>query len=95
MIRLNRTLCAVTLTVAISTSVFAGNIGGMRTTSAGNIGGMRTTAVGNIGGTRTGNIGGTRTNSPIDLSNGTPGTEFPISGTLITLFRLLVENPLF
>jgi hypothetical protein len=60
------TLLTLSLTVALSSTAFAGNIGGMRTTSAGNIGGMRTTSAGNIGGMRTdstGNIGGMRTNS--------------------------------
>ena len=42
------------LTIALSTSAMAGNIGGMRTTSAGNIGGLRTSRVGNIGGVRVG-----------------------------------------
>ena len=60
-------VCASLLTLAISTSAMAGNIGGMRTTSAGNIGGMRTTSAGNIGGLRTsrvGNIGGVRAGTP-------------------------------
>ena len=55
---------AALLTVALSTSSMAGNIGGMKTTSAGNIGGLRTSRTGNIGGMRTdavGNIGGLRT----------------------------------
>ena len=85
MTRFNHTLCAVMLTVGISSSVFAGNIGGMRTTTAGNIGGMRTTAAGNIGGMRTtatGNIGGMR-------------TEFPVSETIFTMIRLLLETSLF
>jgi hypothetical protein len=50
-------VCASLLTVAISTSAIAGNIGGMRTTSAGNIGGLRTSQVGNIGGLRAGTPG--------------------------------------
>jgi hypothetical protein len=49
-------VCASLLTVAISTSAMAGNIGGMRTTSAGNIGGLRTNRVGNIGGVRAGTL---------------------------------------
>jgi hypothetical protein len=56
-------ICASLLTLALSTSAVAGNIGGMRTTSAGNIGGLRTSRAGNIGGLRTnatGNIGGLR-----------------------------------
>ena len=89
MTRFKRTLCAVMITVGISSSVFAGNIGGMRTTSAGNIGGMRTASTGNIGGLRTnGNIGGLRTNSRQDA-------EFPISETIITMLRLVLEFPLF
>ncbi len=47
------TTCAVLLTVMISSTALAGNIGGMRTNSAGNIGGMRGNAVGNIGGPST------------------------------------------
>ena len=57
-------MCASLLTVAISTSVMAGNIGGLKTTSTGNIGGLKTTSAGNIGGLRTnrfGNIGGLST----------------------------------
>jgi hypothetical protein len=50
-------VCASLLTVAISTSAMAGNIGGMKTTSAGNIGGLRTSRVGNIGGVRAGTPG--------------------------------------
>jgi hypothetical protein len=64
-------ICASFLTLILASSSFAGNIGGMRTTSAGNIGGMRTNRVGNIGGLKansTGNIGGLRTNV-ISVSN--------------------------
>ena len=73
-------VCASLLTVALSTSALAGNIGGLKTTSAGNIGGLKTTSAGNIGGlrtNRTGNIGGlsTGTNpdfggSPLDVPRG-------------------------
>ena len=63
MTRFKHTLCAVMLTVGISSSVFAGNIGGMRTTSAGNIGGMH--------------------------------AEFPVSETIFTMIRLLLETSLF
>jgi len=91
MTRLKRTLCAGMLTIGISSSVLAGNIGGMRITSAGNIGGMRTTSVGNIGGTRApGNIGGTRTSSPIYFRNVSPDEESPFFATFITMFRLLL-----
>jgi hypothetical protein len=51
--RLKSVFCAVTVTVALSATTLAGNIGGMRTNSAGNIGGMRTSSTGNIGGMRT------------------------------------------
>lgn len=64
--RLKSVLGAVTVTVALSATTLAGNIGGMRTNSAGNIGGMRISSTGNIGGMRTdstGNIGGMRTDS--------------------------------
>ena len=36
-------ICASLLTVAISTSAMAGNIGGLRTNRVGNIGGVRAT----------------------------------------------------
>ena len=91
MTRVKRTLCAGMLMIGISSSVLAGNIGGMRTTSAGNIGGMRTISVGNIGGTRTpGNIGGTRISSPSDFRNLTQNEESPFFATIITMFRLLL-----
>ena len=57
-------VCASLLTVAISTSAMAGNIGGMRTTSAGNIGGLRTSRVGNIGGLRAGTPSNTVSPTP-------------------------------
>lgn len=59
-------LLILTLIVTLSSTVHAGNIGGLRTNGAGNIGGLRTNATGNIGGLRTnaaGNIGGLRTNA--------------------------------
>jgi hypothetical protein len=64
------TICALVLTITLSSSALAGNIGGLRTNAAGNIGGLRTNAAGNIGGLRisaTGNIGGLRTSSAVNL----------------------------
>jgi hypothetical protein len=97
-----RTLCTVLLTISISSSVFAGNIGGMRTN--GNIGGMRTNAPGNIGGMRTngniggmrtnasGNIGGMRTNSNLGLGRRTPDAGSPVSDSILLFIQLILAN---
>ena len=65
--RFQSILCAALLTLAISSTAFARNIGGMKANSACNIAGLST---GNIGGLSTGNIAG--------LSNS--GTRGNISG---------------
>ena len=71
---------AFLLTVVVSSSAAAGNIGGMKATSAGNIGGLRTNRVGNIGGLRT----GAPTN--VDESNPTVPND-PPSRVEISLFE--------
>ena len=75
-------LCASLLTLAISSTAFAGNIGGMKANSAGNIAGLSTgniagLSTGNIGGLSTGNIGGLSTGNIGGLSNS--GTRGDIS----------------
>ena len=92
---LKPTILALTLTMIVSSTAFAGNIGGLRT--AGNIGGMRT--AGNIGGMRTvGNIGGTRTarnsaNAPIASSEPlTFDLENAVSGSFAGLIRMLLDS---
>lgn len=68
--RFRPTICALVLTITLSSSALAGNIGGLRTNAAGNIGGLRTNAAGNIGGLRTsatGNIGGLRGSSTVNI----------------------------
>jgi len=94
---LKPTLLAITLIVMVSSTVLAGNIGGLRTT--GNIGGTR--SAGNIGGTRSaGNIGGTRTagSAPVGTASSiAPGfsrfdLENILSGTLTGFIRMLLES---
>jgi hypothetical protein len=94
---LQPTILALTLTMAVSSTAVAGNIGGLR--SAGNIAGLRT--AGNIGGTRSlGNIGGTRSarsGAQTDVPNTNPSTprlelESAISGTFGSLIRMLLES---
>ena len=83
---LKPTILALTLTMIVSSTAFAGNIGGMRT--AGNIGGMRT--VGNIGGTRTARISA---NAPI--ANSEPlrfDLEDAVSGSFAGLIRMLLDS---
>lgn len=88
--RLKSTICALIVTITISSTALAGNIGGMRTTSAGNIGGMRTSSAGNIGGMRTssaGNIGGLRTKTETSYELG-----IAISENIGGLIRFLLES---
>jgi hypothetical protein len=92
---LKPTILASILTVIVSSTAFAGNIGGLRT--AGNIGGTR--AAGNIGGTRAaGNIGGTR--SARNSSNAPAVSpevlrfdlEGAISANFAGLIRMLLDS---
>ena len=90
-------ILALTLTAIVSSTALAGNIGGLRT--SGNIGGMR--SAGNIGGTRSaGNIGGTRSAgvatqsiAPVAITVA-PQLDFEttMSGTFVSLFRMLLES---
>ena len=94
---LQPTILALTLTMVVSSTALAGNIGGLR--SAGNIGGTR--SAGNIGGTRSaGNIGGTRSariDTRSDAAGINPSTvrvdlETAISDTFAGLIRLFLES---
>ena len=73
--RLQSILCASLLTLAISSTAFAGNIGGMKANSAGNIAGL---SAGNIAGLSTGNIAGLSAGNIAGLSNS--GTRQTFSG---------------
>ena len=87
-------LLAVTLTMIVSSTAFAGNIGGLRT--SGNIAGPR--SAGNIAGPRSaGNIGGAHNTSLVNPNIGprTPAAsrfEATLSGTFAGLIRMLLEN---
>jgi hypothetical protein len=90
---LKPTIFALILTMVISSTAMAGNIGGTRI--AGNIGGAR--AAGNIGGARSaGTIGGPRTmfSSPVDLTTRASrlDVETAILGSLRNLLGLLLES---
>jgi|GEM_PF-2490616 len=91
MTRIKPTICAIALSMVLSSSALAGNIGGLRTTAAGNIGGMRT---GNIGGTRTGNIGGMRSNSnvPFAYEPRTSDRQSLVSEGVFTFIRFMLET---
>ena len=94
------TMLAAMLTIGLSTSASAGNIG-MRTTgnigmrTSGNIG-MRTS--GNIGMRTSGNIGmrgagqAGQNSSPRDLSTSRFNLETALSGTFAGLIRMLLES---
>ena len=92
MTKIKSTIVALVLTLTLSATAFAGNIGGMRAQSAGNIGGMRTQSTGNIGGMKadaTGNIGGMKAISfSSDLS-------IMIAGNIGGLLRLLISPTMF
>ena len=77
----NSVICASLLTLAISTSAMAGNIGGLKTTSAGNIGGLRTNSVGNIG--------GVRASDPVAVTPTTDVPDLPPSRVQIGVFENL------
>ena len=85
---LRPTILALALTMIVSSSAFAGNIGGLKAT--GNIGGTRST--GNIGGTRS-TVGPRSSVVPItEPSTSQPNVESAISSTFAGLFRLLLES---
>lgn len=84
---LQPTILALTLTIMVSSTAFAGNIGGMRT--SGNIGGLR--SAGNIGGTRSAGVPTTAAPIPNPAASRTD-LETPISGTFAGLIRMLLES---
>lgn len=83
---LKPTILALTLTMVVSSTAFAGNIGGLR--AAGNIGGLR--SAGNIGGTRSNRI-------PQSQPNVTPEQsridfESTFAGGFVGLIRMLLDS---
>jgi hypothetical protein len=88
--RFKPTICALVLTMTISSSALAGNIGGLKTNAAGNIGGLRTSSTGNIGGLRTNSV------SSVDTSSNSLGRrldiELAFSGNIGGMIRLLIET---
>jgi hypothetical protein len=92
---------ALAMTLALSSTTLAGNIGGMRLQSAGNIGGMRTQSTGNIGGMKadsTGNIGGMKADSTGNIGGLRTNTGFSvdlsvaIAGNIGGLLRILFSS---
>lgn len=81
---LRSTILALTLSMIVSSTAFAGNIGGLR--SAGNIGGLRSS--GNIGGTRSAGI---VPHSPL-TNPATSRLDLTISGNLAGLIQMLLES---
>jgi len=83
------TLGAILLTVSLTTTALAGNIGGMRTSSVGNIGGMKNVS-GNIGGMKSvsGNIGGLET----ETTDETVSITNSIVGNIGGLLRVLAAT---
>jgi hypothetical protein len=87
------TILVLVLTMTLSFTAVAGNIGGPRT--AGNIAGLRTS--GNIGGPRTaGNIGGPKSTGIVPVVRSGISTRFDfenaISGGFAGLLRMLLES---
>jgi hypothetical protein len=81
---LKPTILALTLIMVVSSTTFAGNIGGLRT--AGNIGGLRT--AGNIGGTRSAAI----PNAPIESAEPSRfDLQSAISDSFVGLIRMLLD----
>lgn len=83
---LKPTILALTLTMIVSSTAFAGNIGGMRST--GNIGGTR--IAGNIGGTRS-----ARNSANPAIVNQQPSRfelESAIPGSFAGIIRMLLES---
>lgn len=90
--RLKSALCIATLTMIVSSTAFAGTIVGARASRTGTIVGART---GNIVGARTGNIAGTSTNPRLNDSQARLSFDALIYENMASIFRLLLENPLF
>ena len=85
---LRPTLAALILTITVSSTALAGNIGGLR--SAGNIGGLRST--GNIGGTRSAAISPSQSPSfTVSSEAGRFNVESALSGSFAGLIRMLFE----
>lgn len=85
---LRPTLAALILTITVSSTALAGNIGGLR--SAGNIGGLRST--GNIGGTRSAAISPSQSPSfTVSSEIGRFNVESALSGSFAGLIRMLFE----
>ena len=83
---LKPTVLCLTFTMVVSSTAFAGNIGGLRTT--GNIGGLR--SAGNIGGTRSNRISPDGPSvapeqSQVDL-------ESTFAGSFVGLIRMLLDS---
>jgi hypothetical protein len=89
---------ALALAITLAPNAFAGTIVGARTSRTGTIVGART---GNIVGARTGNITGARTGNISGTSFGTSvdrsrlSFESLLSGSVVDIARLLLDNPLF
>ena len=85
---LRPTLLALAITLTVSSTAFAGNIGGLRT--AGNIGGMRST--GNIGGTRSASTAPHTTGGTLTPVGPQFHAEGMFSGAFAGLIRMLLES---
>ena len=85
---LRPTILAVALTLMVSATASAGNIGGLRT--AGNIGGTR--SAGNIGGTRSATVASPSTTSRPNPRFSRFALEDAFSGTFAGLIRILLES---
>jgi|GEM_PF-6303499 len=90
--RLKSIASIVVLTLIVSSTCLAGNIVGARSNRTGTIVGARS---GNIVGARTGNIAGTSLNSQTNVLSSRPALDLVIYENLVSIFRLLIESPLF
>ena len=90
--RVKAAICVFGLTLSLSSSTLAGNIGLPRASAAGNIGLPRASAYGNIGLPRasaTGNIGLPRTSRS---SEATFDLNVALSGNFRFLFQLFIDG---
>ena len=85
---LRPTLLALALTLTLSSTAFAGNIGGLRT--AGNIGGTR--SAGNIGGTRTASTAPHTTGPTLNPVGSQFHAEGMFFGAFAGVVRMLLES---
>jgi len=81
-------ILALTLTMIVSSSALAGNIGGLKAT--GNIGGTR--SAGNIGGTRSTGVTPAGIVPITDPSSSQSQIETAFSSIFAGLFRMLLES---